>query len=100
MRDFVHFLFPATMGMLAAVGLIAALDALTGSLDLSFGLAFLASLLLAFVAHSADEDARRRARKSAFLRDLHGGRHQPEGIPRRLDELAPLVVRPEEEVWQ
>jgi hypothetical protein len=88
------------MGMVAAVGLIAALDAVTSNLNLSFGLAFLASLLLAFVAHSAEEDARRRARDAAHLRDLHGGRHQPEGIPRRLDELMPLEVRPGEEAWQ
>lgn len=99
MRGFVHFLFPATMGMVAAVGLIAALDALTGNLDLSFGLAFLASLLLAFVAHSAEEDARRRARDAAHLRELHGGRHHPDGIPRRLDELVLLDVRAEEEAW-
>ena len=100
MRGFVHFLFPATMGMFAAVGLIAALDALTGNLDLSFGLAFLASLLLAFTAYSAGEDAVRRARLTPRPRMLHGGSHWPEGIPRRLDELVPLEVRPEEEAWQ
>jgi hypothetical protein len=88
------------MGMVAAVGLIAALDAVTSNLNLSFGLAFLASLLLAFVAYSAEEDARRHARDAVRLHHLHGGRHHPDGIPRRLDELVPLDVRAEEEVWQ
>lgn len=87
MRLFLHHLVTFAVGTAAAVGAIAAIDAATSDLQLAFALAFCGSVLLAFVAFSAERAALARERKLRLDLSRGGGHHEPDFVILSLDEL-------------
>ncbi|MFI5274272.1 MAG: hypothetical protein ACHQ4H_14660 [Ktedonobacterales bacterium] len=92
MKSFWSFLFPMAMGMFATLGLIMALDAATHNLYMSFGLAGIASVVLAVTAARGEDEALKRQRERDQRRDLSGGRNDPLQIPSHLEDLPLLLL--------
>jgi membrane protein implicated in regulation of membrane protease activity len=86
-RLFLHHLLIFAVGAAAAIGAISAIYAATANLQLAFALAFCGSVLLAFVAFSAERATLTRQRKLQQELSRGGGHHEPDFVILSLDEL-------------
>jgi hypothetical protein len=97
MRFYLLLLFTFSLGAAAAVGVVSAVQAATGDLDLALILALASSVLLATVAITADRQARLRERRLRPEHGRSGGYHVPDFTVYSLDDLQLLWPLPDEQ---
>ena len=97
MRFYLLLLFTFSLGAAAAVGVVSAVQAATGDLDLALILALASSVLLATVAVTADRQARLRERRLCPEHGRSGGYHVPDFTVYSLDDLQLLWPLPDEQ---
>lgn len=97
MRFYLLLLFTFSVGAAAAVGVVSAVQAATGDLDLALILAFASSVLLAAVAITADRQARLRERRLRPEHGRSGGYHVPDFTVYSLDDLQLVSPLPDEQ---
>jgi len=97
MRFYLLLLFTFSLGAAAAVGVVSAVQAATGDLDLALILALASSVLLATVAVTADRQARLRERRLRPEHGRSGGYHVPDFTVYSLDDLQLLWPVPDEQ---
>ncbi len=97
MRFYLLLLFTFSLGAAAAVGVVSAVQAATGDLDLALILALASSVLLATVAIMADRQARLRERRLRPEHGRSGGYHVPDFTVYSLDDLQLLWPLPDEQ---
>jgi membrane protein implicated in regulation of membrane protease activity len=97
MRFYLLLLFTFSLGAAAAVGVVSAVQAATGDLDLALILALVSSVLLATVAITADRQARLRERRLRPEHGHSGGYHVPDFTVYSLDDLQLLWPLPDEQ---
>jgi hypothetical protein len=97
MRFYLLLLFTFSLGAAAAVGVVSAVQAATGDLDLALILALASSVLLATVAVTADRQARLRERRLRPEHGRSGGYHVPDFTVYSLDDLQLLWPLPDEQ---
>lgn len=98
MRFYLLLLFTFSLGAAAAVGVVSAVQAATGDLDLALILALASSVLLATVAIMADRQARLRERRLRPEHGRSGGYHVPDFTVYSLDDLQLLWPLPDEQL--
>jgi hypothetical protein len=97
MRFYLLLLFTFSLGAAAAVGVVSAVQAATGDLDLALILALASSVLLATVAIMADRQARLRERRLRPEHGRSGGYHVPDFTVYSLDDLQLVWPLPDEQ---
>jgi membrane protein implicated in regulation of membrane protease activity len=97
MRFYLLLLFTFSLGAAAAVGVVSAVQAATGDLDLALILALASSVLLATVAITADRQARLRERRLRPEHGRSGGYHVPDFTVYSLDDLQLVWPLPDEQ---
>ncbi|HKB47350.1 MAG TPA: hypothetical protein VKC57_06615 [Ktedonobacterales bacterium] len=97
MRFYLLLLFTFSLGAAAAVGVVSAVQAATGDLDLALILALASSVLLATVAITADRQARLRERRLRPEHGRSGGYHVPDFTVYSLDDLQLVSPLPDEQ---
>jgi hypothetical protein len=97
MRFYLLLLFTFSLGAAAAVGVVSAVQAATGDLDLALILALASSVLLATVAITADRQARLRERRLRPEHGRSGGYYVPDFTVYSLDDLQLLWPLPDEQ---
>jgi len=97
MRFYLLLLFTFSLGAAAAVGVVSAVQAATGDLDLALILALASSVLLATVAITADRQAGLRERRLRPEHGRSGGYHVPDFTVYSLDDLQLLWPLPDEQ---